>query len=133
MVPPQRCESEQYVEEIKSRESTRSKSHANMRSDRTTLCGATLGQVYSKSFQVPHHRQSEGAATQQRPGARTSMQRVDGIVAKAAGKVATDEHTFDQFVDEQAVRLEEGMHPSAETMVEFAAWLTRRRERVCLA
>ena len=25
------------------------------------------------------------------------------------------------------------MYPSAGTMVEFAAWLTRRRERVCLA
>ena len=25
------------------------------------------------------------------------------------------------------------MYPSRETMVEFAAWLTRRRERVCLA
>ena len=64
---------------------------------------------------------------------RAAMQRIDGIAAKTAGKVATDEHTFDQFVDEQAVRLEEGMYPSAETMVEFAAWLTRRRERVCLA
>ena len=54
---------------------------------------------------------------------RASMTRVDGIVAKTAGKVATDERTFDQFVNEQAVRLEEGMYPSAETMVEFAAWL----------
>ena len=45
-----------------------------------------------------------------------------GIAAKTAGKVATDEHTFDQFIDEQAVRVEEGMYPSAETMVEFAAW-----------
>ena len=59
------------MEEIKSRESTRSKSHANMRSDRTTLCGATLGQVYSKSSQVPYYRQSEGAANK-RPGASTS-------------------------------------------------------------
>jgi hypothetical protein len=25
------------------------------------------------------------------------------------------------------------VYPSAGTMVEFAAWLTRRRERVCLA
>ena len=56
---------------------------------------------------------------------RATMQRVDGIATKTAGKVTTDEHTFDQFVDEQAVRLEEGMYPSAETMVEFAAWLTR--------
>jgi len=56
-----------------------------------------------------------------------------GIAAKTAGKVATDEHTFDQFVEEQALRLDEGMYPSAGTMLEFAAWLTRRRERVCLA
>ena len=47
---------------------------------------------------------------------RAAMQRIDGIAAKTAGKVATDEHTFDQFVDEQAVRLEEGMYPSAETL-----------------
>ena len=55
-----------------------------------------------------------------------------GIAAKTAGKVATDEHTFDQFVEEQALQLDEGMYPSAGTMLEFAAWLTRRRERVCL-
>ena len=61
------------------------------------------------------------------------MKRADGTVAKTTAKVATDEHTFDQFVEEQALRLEEGMYPSSETMVEFAAWLTRRRERVCLA
>ena len=91
MVPPQRCESEQYEEkEIKSRESTRSKSHEFMRSDKSrestrskshefmrsdwmTLRGDTLGQVKpSKSFQVPHHRRPEGAAIQQRPGASTS-------------------------------------------------------------
>ena len=74
MVPPQRCESEQYEEkEIKSRESTRSKSHEFMRSDWMTLRGDTLGQVKpSKSFQVPHHRRPEGAAIQQRPGASTS-------------------------------------------------------------
>ena len=79
MVPPQRYESKQ--EEIKSRESTRSKSrtvstrsksHEYMRSDRTTLRGLTLGQVNSKSFLVPHHRRSEGAATQLRPGVSTS-------------------------------------------------------------
>ena len=73
MVPPQRCESEQYEEkEIKSRESTRSKSHEFMCSDWMTLRGDTLGQVKSKSFPVPHHRRSEGAAIQQRPGASTS-------------------------------------------------------------
>ena len=53
MVPPQRCESEQYEEkEIKSRESTRSKSHEFMCSDWMTLRGDTLGQVKSKSFPV---------------------------------------------------------------------------------
>ena len=42
-----------------------------------------------------------------------------GIAAKTAGKVATDEHTFDQFVEEQALRLDEGMYPSAGTMLEL--------------
>jgi hypothetical protein len=32
-----------------------------------------------------------------------------GIAAKTAGKVATDEHTFDLFDEEQALRLDEGM------------------------
>ena len=72
MVPPQRYENEQSVEEMKSREPTRSKSHESMRSDRMTQRGVTQGQVDSKSFIVPHHRRSEGAATQQRPGASTS-------------------------------------------------------------
>ena len=57
---------------MKSREPTRSKSHESMRSDRMTQRGVTQGQVDSKSFIVPHHRRSEGAATQQRPGASTS-------------------------------------------------------------
>ena len=47
--------------------------------------------------------------------------------------MATDERTLDQFLEEREQRLDEGMYPSRETMVEFAAWLTRRRERVCLA
>ena len=46
------------------------------------------------------------------------MQKKGGIAAKTAGKVATDEHTFDQFLEEQELRLDEGMYPSAESMVE---------------
>ena len=42
---------------------------------------------------------------------------------KTVGKVATDEHTFDEFVSEQGVAFEAGSFPSTETMVEFAAWL----------
>ena len=64
---------------------------------------------------------------------RAAVQKKGGIAAKTAGKVATDEHTLDQFLEEQELRLDEGMHPSAKSMVEFAAWLTRRRERACLA
>ena len=64
---------------------------------------------------------------------RAAVQKKGGIAAKTAGKVATDEHTFDQFLEEQELRLDEGMYPSAKSMVEFAAWLTRRRERACLA
>ena len=76
MVPPQRSGSEQYEEnKNKPRKSTRSKSHEFMCSDWTTLRGDTLGQVKSKSLQVPHHRRSEGAATKQRPGVSTSSTR----------------------------------------------------------
>ena len=54
MVPPQRCgpEIEQQVEEMKSREFTRSKSLGNMRSGRMILSGDTLGQVNSKSREL---------------------------------------------------------------------------------
>ena len=62
-----------------------------------------------------------------------ALERSGGIAAKTAGKVATDERTLDQFLEEREQRLDEGIYPSRETMVEFAAWLTRRRERVCLA
>ena len=72
MVPPHGYEKEQFVEEMKSREPTRSKSHEAMRSDWTTPRGYKLGQVKSKSFQVPHHRRTEGAAILQRPGVSTS-------------------------------------------------------------
>ena len=54
---------------------------------------------------------------------RTAVQKKGGIAAKTAGKVATDEHTLDQFLEEQELRLDEGMYPSPESMVEFAAWL----------
>ena len=54
-----------------------------------------------------------------------------GIGEETAGKVATDEHTWEQYVEEQG--LEIGEYPSKEQVVEFAVWLTRRRERACLA
>jgi len=43
-----------------------------------------------------------------------------GTAAKTAGKVATDERTFDQFLEEREQRLDEGMYVSRDTMVEFA-------------
>ena len=60
-------------------------------------------------------------------------ERIGQHAAKTAGKVATDERTFDEFLEEREQWIDEGMYPSRETMVEFVAWLTRRRERVCLA
>ena len=56
-----------------------------------------------------------------------------GIGEKTAGKVATDEQvpTWEHYVEEQG--LEIGEYPSKEQVVEFAVWLTRRRERACLA
>ena len=37
---------------------------------------------------------------------RTAVQKKGGIAAKTAAKVATDEHTLDQFLEEQEVRLD---------------------------
>ena len=54
-----------------------------------------------------------------------------GIVQKTAAKVATDEHTWQQYVEEQGVEIES--YPSEDQVVEFAVWMTNRRERVCLA
>ena len=54
-----------------------------------------------------------------------------GIVPKTAAKVATDEHTWDDFVKEQG--LEIGAYPSEEQVVDFAVWMSMRRERACLA
>ena len=54
-----------------------------------------------------------------------------GIVMKTAAKVATDEHSWQQYVDEQGIEV--GSYPTEAHVVEFAVWLSRRRERVCLA
>ena len=62
-----------------------------------------------------------------------AVQKSRGIAHKTAGKVATDEHSFDLFVAEQSLQFAASEYPSIETMVEFASWLTRRRERACLA
>ena len=53
------------------------------------------------------------------------------IVAKTAGKVATDEHTWDLYVEEQGITISE--YPTEAQVVEFSIWMTRRRERACLA
>ena len=54
-----------------------------------------------------------------------------GIVPKTAAKVATDERTWELYVDEQEVEI--GGYPTAEQVVEFAIWMTMHRERACLA
>ena len=54
-----------------------------------------------------------------------------GIVPKTAAKVATDEHTWELFVEEQS--LEVHAYPTEEQVVEFAVWMSMRRERACLA
>ena len=50
---------------------------------------------------------------------------------KTAGKVATDEHSWELYVAEQGVVV--GEYPSTEQVVEFAIWLSMHRERACLA
>ena len=54
-----------------------------------------------------------------------------GIVQKTASKVSTDEHTWELFVHEQCVEIE--AFPSEAQVVEFAIWMSMRRERACLA
>ena len=44
---------------------------------------------------------------------------------KTAGKVATDEHTWDLYVAELGIVV--GKYPSAEQVVEFAIWLSMHR------
>ena len=64
---------------------------------------------------------------------REAVQASRGLALKTAGKVSTDERSFDLYVEEQGLQLEEESFPPEHVMVEFAAWLTRHRERVCLA
>ena len=54
-----------------------------------------------------------------------------GLAPKTAGKVATDEHSWQLYVEELGVCI--GDYPSIEQAVEFAVWLSLRRERACLA
>ena len=49
-----------------------------------------------------------------------------GIVLKTAAKVKTDERTWQQYVDELGLQIIS--YPSIEQVVEFASWMTRRRE-----
>ena len=39
---------------------------------------------------------------------------------KTAAKVATDEHTWDLYVEEQGIAI--GSYPTEEQVVEFAIW-----------
>ena len=50
--------------------------------------------------------------------------------ASATAKVASDEHAWELYVNEQ--KLEVGAYPSEERVVEFAVWMSMRRERACL-
>ena len=46
---------------------------------------------------------------------RQAVERSGSIAPKTAGKVATDEHSFDMFVAEQRVQLTDGEYPSVAT------------------
>ena len=52
-------------------------------------------------------------------------------MAKTAGKVATDEHTWELFVEEQGIEVES--YPSEDTVVEFAVSTLRDElQHVCV-
>ena len=54
-----------------------------------------------------------------------------GLVPKTVSKVETDVRTWDLYVKEQQVEID--AYPSIEQTVSFAIWMTRHRERACLA
>jgi hypothetical protein len=59
------------------------------------------------------------------------MEERGGIAPKTAGKVPTDEHTWELSVEEQGIVI--GDYPSKEQVVDVAVWMSMHRERVCLA
>ena len=56
---------------------------------------------------------------------------IGGIVEKTVAKVATDEHTWELYVEAQGIEVDG--FPTVAQAVEFAVWMTRHRERACLA
>ena len=64
---------------------------------------------------------------------QVAVQRSRGAAAKTSVKIATDERSFDLFVTEMQVELPADSYPSIETMVMYASWMTRRRQKACLA
>ena len=64
---------------------------------------------------------------------QVAAQRCRGAAEKTAKKIVTDEKSFDLFVTEMMVDLSECEYPSIETMVMYASWMTRRRQKACLA
>ena len=57
---------------------------------------------------------------------REAVQASRGLALKTAGKVSTNERSFDMYVAQQGLQLDEESFPSEHIMVGFAAWLTRR-------
>ena len=54
-----------------------------------------------------------------------------GIVPKYAAKLASDERTWELYVEEQHVKVD--AYPTEVQVVEFAVWMSMRRQRACLA
>ena len=62
---------------------------------------------------------------------RLRLKASGGIVKKTAAKVATNAKSFQQYVKEMDVDV--GECPTEDQAVEFALWLSKQRQRVCLA
>ena len=70
---------------------------------RTVAIQALLDEIKAVGKPAPV---SAAALAADRTVDRTAVQKKGGIAAKTAAKVATDEHTLDQFLEEQEVRLD---------------------------
>lgn len=75
--------------------------------------------------------QSVAISSEQLRMEREAVAAQGGIGPKTAGKVATDERTWELYVEEQGLMI--AGYPTEAQVVEFAVWMTMHRERACLA
>ena len=61
-----------------------------------------------------------------------AVRKLEGLVPKSLGKIASDERLWDAYLEEHPMPAK-AKYPPKEHVVRFAAWTTRTRQRACLA